>query len=95
LDRTRSGSAPNKDSHLRVVGQEYRTRPDRNHISYQQHTNRLRPVTVKGRTISVSSQGMEWGEGLCEFMDADGNEFDLKQPIPPTESKAGLPSETK
>jgi hypothetical protein len=27
---------------------------------------------------------MEWGEWLCEFADPDGNEFDLKQPIPLT-----------
>jgi len=24
---------------------------------------------------------MEWGEWLCQFVDPDGNEFDLKQPI--------------
>jgi hypothetical protein len=34
---------------------------------------------------------MEWGEWLCEFADADGNEFDLKQPVHPTESNAELP----
>jgi len=25
-------------------------------------------------------QKMEWGEWLCQFVDPDGNEFDLKQP---------------
>ena len=24
---------------------------------------------------------MEWGEWLCQFLDPDGNEFDLKQPV--------------
>ena len=26
---------------------------------------------------------MEWGEWLCQFVDPDGNEFDLKQPLQP------------
>lgn len=28
---------------------------------------------------------MDWGEWLCTFLDPDGNEIDLKQPVDPTE----------
>ncbi len=27
---------------------------------------------------------MEWGEWLCIFLDPDGNEFDLKEPLDPS-----------
>jgi len=49
----------------------------------------------KGVRFLYPPRRMEWGEWLCEFMDPDGNEFDLKEPMPPTESKAKLQSETK
>lgn len=47
----------------------------------------------KGVRFLYPPRRMEWGEWLCEFADADGNEFDLKQPFLPTESKAELRSE--
>jgi catechol 2,3-dioxygenase-like lactoylglutathione lyase family enzyme len=36
----------------------------------------------KGVRFLYPPKKMEWGEWLCEFADPDGNEFDLKQPIP-------------
>lgn len=30
-------------------------------------------------------EAMGWGEWLCQFVDPDGNEFDLKQPARPTD----------
>jgi catechol 2,3-dioxygenase-like lactoylglutathione lyase family enzyme len=44
----------------------------------------------KGVRFLYPPKKMEWGEWLCEFADADGNEFDLKQPFPPTESTTQL-----
>ncbi len=38
----------------------------------------------KGVRFLYPPKMMEWGEWLCEFADPDGNEFDLKQPIPLT-----------
>jgi catechol 2,3-dioxygenase-like lactoylglutathione lyase family enzyme len=38
----------------------------------------------KGVRFLYMPKKMEWGEWLCEFADPDGNEFDLKQPIPLT-----------
>ena len=38
----------------------------------------------KGVRFLYPPKKMEWGEWLCEFADPDGNEFDLKQPIPLT-----------
>lgn len=32
---------------------------------------------------------MDWGEWLCSFLDPDGNEFDLKQPVDPSEWTTG------
>jgi catechol 2,3-dioxygenase-like lactoylglutathione lyase family enzyme len=37
----------------------------------------------KGVRFMNSPKEMEWGEWLCEFLDPDGNEFDLKQPLQP------------
>ena len=37
----------------------------------------------KGVHFMNSPKEMEWGEWLCEFLDPDGNEFDLKQPLQP------------
>lgn len=42
----------------------------------------------KGVRFLSAPQKMDWGEWLCAFLDPDGNEFDLKQPAPP--SGAGL-----
>jgi catechol 2,3-dioxygenase-like lactoylglutathione lyase family enzyme len=43
--------------------------------------NRLKQ---KGVRFLSPPMKMEWGEWICEFADPDGNEFDLKQPIPLT-----------
>jgi catechol 2,3-dioxygenase-like lactoylglutathione lyase family enzyme len=40
-------------------------------------------LRVKGVRFMNSPKQMEWGEWLCEFLDPDGNEFDLKQPLQP------------
>ena len=37
-------------------------------------------LKLKGVRFRNSPKEMEWGEWLCEFLDPDGNEFDLKQP---------------
>jgi catechol 2,3-dioxygenase-like lactoylglutathione lyase family enzyme len=37
----------------------------------------------KGVRFMNSPREMEWGEWLCEFLDPDGNKFDLKQPLQP------------
>ena len=37
-------------------------------------------LKLKGVCFRNSPKEMEWGEWLCEFLDPDGNEFDLKQP---------------
>jgi len=34
---------------------------------------------------------MEWGERLCSFVDPDGNEFDLKQPLESARWARGTP----
>ena len=41
--------------------------------------------TLKRRGVQFKSKPtkMEWGEWLCAFVDPDGNEFDLKQPVEP------------
>jgi lactoylglutathione lyase len=36
-----------------------------------------------GVQFMSTPEEMEWGEWLCEFLDPDGNEFDLKQPLQP------------
>jgi catechol 2,3-dioxygenase-like lactoylglutathione lyase family enzyme len=38
-------------------------------------------LTSKGVRFLSPPKKMEWGEWLCQFIDTDGNEFDLKQPI--------------
>ena len=38
----------------------------------------------KGVRFLYRPKKMEWGEWICEFADPDGNEFNLKQPIPLT-----------
>ncbi|HUO42012.1 MAG TPA: VOC family protein [Methylomirabilota bacterium] len=38
----------------------------------------------KGVQFLSQPKKMDWGEWICEFTDPDGNEFDLKQPIPLT-----------
>jgi len=40
-------------------------------------------LKLKGVRFINSPKEMEWGEWLCEFLDPDGNEFDLKQPVEP------------
>ena len=40
-------------------------------------------LKLKGVRFMNSPKEMEWGEWLCEFLDPDGNEFDLKQPLQP------------
>jgi len=37
-------------------------------------------LKAKGVRFMNTPKQMEWGEWLCEFVDSDGNEFDLKQP---------------
>ena len=37
-------------------------------------------LKAKGVRFMNTPKQMEWGEWLCEFVDPDGNEFDLKQP---------------
>jgi catechol 2,3-dioxygenase-like lactoylglutathione lyase family enzyme len=44
----------------------------------------------KGLRFLYPLRRMEWGEWLCEFADAYGNQFDLKQPVPPAKSKTKL-----
>ena len=48
----------------------------------QSEYNRLQQ---KGVRFLSRPEKMEWGEWICEFADPDGNEFDLKQPIPLTQ----------
>ena len=38
-------------------------------------------LKLKGVRFMNSPKEMEWGEWLYEFLDPDGNEFDLKQPL--------------
>ena len=40
-------------------------------------------LKLKGVRFTNSPKEMGWGEWLCEFLDPDGNEFDLKQPLQP------------
>ena len=40
-------------------------------------------LKLKGVRFVNTPTKMEWGEWLCEFLDPDGNEFDLKQPVEP------------
>ncbi len=49
---------------------------DNIHAEYDQ-------LMSKGVRFLYPPKKMEWGERMCEFADPDGNEFDLKQPIPP------------
>ena len=37
-------------------------------------------LASKGVKFLSRPKKMEWGEWICEFVDPDGNEFDLKQP---------------
>lgn len=38
-------------------------------------------LKAKGVRFVNSPKQMEWGEWLCQFLDPDDNEFDLKQPL--------------
>lgn len=38
-------------------------------------------LKAKGVRFMSFPKQMEWGECLCQFLDPDGNEFDLKQPL--------------
>jgi len=38
-------------------------------------------MTANGVKFLSAPEKMDWGEWLCQFVDPDGNEFDLKQPI--------------
>jgi catechol 2,3-dioxygenase-like lactoylglutathione lyase family enzyme len=40
-------------------------------------------LKLKGVRFVNTPKKMEWGEWLCAFLDPDGNEFDLKQPVVP------------
>jgi predicted enzyme related to lactoylglutathione lyase len=40
-------------------------------------------LTMRGIRFINPPKPMEWGEWLCAFVDPDGNEFDLKQPLQP------------
>ncbi len=40
-------------------------------------------LRAKGVRFVNSPKHMKWGEWLCEFLDPDGNKFDLKQPLRP------------
>ncbi len=40
-------------------------------------------LRLKGVRFVNSPREMEWGEWLCAFLDPDGNQFDLKQPLQP------------
>ena len=40
-------------------------------------------MRVMGARFRSPPEHMEWGEWLCQFLDPDGNEFDLKQPADP------------
>lgn len=51
------------------------------HAEYE----RLRGLGVSFR---YAPKQEPWGEWLCAFVDPDGNEFDLKQPLDPSEWKA-------
>jgi catechol 2,3-dioxygenase-like lactoylglutathione lyase family enzyme len=42
-------------------------------------------MRAKGVRFLYPPKKMEWGEWLCEFVDPDGNQFDLKQPANPRE----------
>lgn len=44
-------------------------------------------LRAKGVRFLMTPQKMDWGEWLCQFVDPDGNEFDLKQPISTREWK--------
>ncbi len=44
--------------------------------------NRLRRAGVP---FLYPPKRMEWGEWLCAFSDPDGNEFELKEPVDPSE----------
>jgi catechol 2,3-dioxygenase-like lactoylglutathione lyase family enzyme len=41
----------------------------------------FRRLTSGGVKFLSPPEKMEWGEWLCQFVDPDGNEFDLKQPV--------------
>ncbi len=45
-------------------------------------------LRAKGVRFLYPPKKMDWGEWLCEFVDSDGNEFDLKQPLDPEHWKA-------
>lgn len=36
---------------------------------------------AKGVRFRTPPEKMDWGEWLCDFLDPDGNEFSLKQPV--------------
>jgi lactoylglutathione lyase len=46
-------------------------------------------LRARGVRFINSPKQMEWGEWLCEFLEPDGNEFDLKQPLQPQKWKVG------
>jgi len=37
-------------------------------------------LKARGVRFLSAPEKMDWGESLCQFVDPDGNEFDLKQP---------------
>ncbi len=40
-------------------------------------------MRAKGVRFLYPPKKMDWGEWLCEFVDPDGNQVDLKQPVDP------------
>ncbi len=68
---------------------DHRTEPGPTGITFLTndiHSDYARMV-AKGVRFTSPLRKMEWGEWLCEFVDPDGNEFDLKQGIAVTEWK--------
>jgi catechol 2,3-dioxygenase-like lactoylglutathione lyase family enzyme len=73
--------APRTRVHLCEMGGK--TEPGPTGITFltddiQAEYERLR---TKGVRFLSPPQRMDWGEWICEFLDPDGNGFDLKQPL--------------
>ena len=72
---------PRTRIHLCVMGGK--TEPGPTGITFLTDDIRADYERMRGRGVRFLSvpQRMEWGEWLCVFVDPDGNEFDLKQPV--------------
>lgn len=66
-----------------------RTEPGPTGITFL--TDDIRAEYARLRSLGVRFLGppeaMDWGEWLCQFVDPDGNEFDLKQPVRPKDGR--------